>query len=277
MGTFFATYRWELWLVLWAPLLSGIASVLPLALLGLLYGEGHMVPRHAVYAQGAVTSLVHAGLLLVFYARVRRLGRRFLTLVWGYALWLATVGALVGLAAVVLMPDPDSSEFSTLSLWWRGRFLAHGLAALPLLFWFARRASLLSLAHAYFLFLILKAYSLMTVISTVLNLWIFHLVPVGLLMAITFAFLFGFGSLVAWLLGNFESRGPRLRRLAVGLLLAAYAMSVVWSPSGVTALLQDRLTFAQFLVGLVLPLVLIYLVRVRGPAGQEPRTGLRVQ
>ena len=273
---FVVIYRWELWLLLWAPLLSGIASVLVFSLLASLYDEGRLVPGYVVYAQGVAASLAHAGLLVVFYARVRSLERRFLTLVWGYALGLAAIGALVWLVAGVLAPDDTGSGLVPISHWVRGRLLAHGAAVLLPLFWFARQASRLSLAHAYFLFLVLKAYSLITVVITALNVWLFDLVPVGLLIALTFATVLGLGFLLAWLLGNFESR-PRLRWLAVGLLLAAHVVSVVWEPRGV-AFFQDRLAFAQFLVALVIPLVLIYLVRVRDPAPPaEHPEDLRVQ
>lgn len=276
MRRFIVAYRWELWLLLWAPLLSSVASALVFSLLAFLYDEGRLVPRYVFYAQGAATSLVHAGLLLVFYGRVRRPERRFLTLVWGYALGLMVVGALVWLILAAFAPGDEGSGILSASLWVRARLLVHGLAALLPLFWFARLASRFSLAHAYFLFLVLTSYSLVTVLVTALSLWLFDVVAVGLLIAMTFASIFGLGFLLAWLLGNFESR-PRLRWLAVGLLLAAHVVSVVWEPRGV-AFFQDRLAFAQFVVSLVFPLALIYLVRVRDPAPPaEPPEDLRVQ
>lgn len=266
---FIVSYRWELWLLLWAPLLSGIASALLFPLLGFLYDEGRLVPGYILYAQGAAASLIQSGLLLVFYARVRRLERRFLTLVWGYALGLSALGALVWLVAAAFTPDDQDSGLFSLSLWTRGRLLTDGIVTLPLLFWFARQASRLSLAHAYFLFLVLKSYLLVTVLVRALNLSLFDLAPVGLLIALTFAFVLGLGFLLAWLLGNFDSGGIMFRRQVVGWLLAACTVSVVWELHGVVALFQDRLAFAQFTVDLILPLALIYVVRVREPAVRQ--------
>lgn len=276
---FIVTYRWELWLLLWAPLLSVTASVLVFPLLGFLYDEDRVVPPYVLYAQGVATSLVLAGLLLVFYGRVRHMERRFLTLVWGYAIWLAAVGALVWLVAAAFVPDDEGPELLSVSLQTRGRLLAHGVVALLPLLWFARQASRLSLAHAYLLFLILKAYSLVSVVATALNLWLFDLVPVGLLFAVGFASVLGLGFLLAWLLGNFDSRGIVFRRQAVGWLLAVYTVSVVWEPRGfIFVFLMGTLGLAQFLVDLIVPLALIYLVRVREPApAAEPSPDLRVQ
>ncbi|MCY4448999.1 MAG: hypothetical protein OXE02_09195 [Chloroflexi bacterium] len=271
MPRFLVTYRWELWLLLWTPLLSVIASVLAFSLYASLYDEDRVVPRYVSYAQGVAASLVHAGLLAVFYARIRRLEHPFFTLVWGYAIWLAAVGALVWLVAAAFAPYDEDSGLLGVSLWTRGRSLAHGVVALLPLLWFARQASRLSLAHACFLFLVLKAYTLTIVVARALNLWIFDVVPVGLLFAMTFASVLGFGFLLAWLLGNFDVRGIIFRRQAVGWLLAAHAVSVVWELQGVTVLLQDRLAFTLFIVDLILPLALIYFVHVRHPeAAQQP-------
>ena len=276
MPRFLVTYRWELWLLLWTPLLSVIASVLAFSLYASLY-EDRPVPGYVAHAQGAVASLVLAGFLLAFYKRVRRLERWFLTLVWGYAIWLAAVGALVWLVAAAFAPYDEDSGLLSVSLWTRGRPLAHGVVALLPLLWFARQASRLSLAHACFLFLVLKAYTLTIVVARALNLWIFDVVPVGLLFAMTFASVLGFGFLLAWLLGNFDVRGIIFRRQAVGWLLAVHAVSVVWGLPGVTVLLQDRLAFAQFLVDLIFPLALIYLVRTRAPVFPETPADPRVQ
>lgn len=266
MPRFIATYRWELWLLLWTPLLSIIASVLVFPLLGFLYDEGSLVPRHVVYGQGATTSLVHAGLLLVFYGRVRCLERRFLTLVWGYAIWLAVVGALVLLIAAAFVPNVEGSELLGVSLWTRGRLLAHGIVALLPLFWFARQASRLSLTHAYFLFLVLKAYSLITIFATTLNIRLFDVVPASLLFTMGLASFFGLGFLLTWLLGNFDSRGIVFRWQVVGWLLVAYTVSIVWEPRGFTfVFLMGTLGLAQFLASVIVPFALIYLVRVRRP------------
>ena len=278
MPRFLVTYRWELWLLLWAPLLSVIASVLVFFLYASLYDEDRVVPRYVSYAQGVAASLVLAGLLAVFYARIRRLERPFFTLVWSYAVWLAVVGTLVWLIVAALAPDDEGSGLFSTSQWVRARLLVHGFAALLPLFWFARRASLISLAHAYFLFLVLKTYSLMIpILSTAQNLGLFDLVPIGLQIAGTSVLILGLGFLLAWLLATFDARGTIFRRWVLGWLLAAHVVSVVWELHGVSVLLQDRLVLAQFVVDLIVPLALIYLVRVRDPASTESPTDLRVQ
>ena len=260
---FIVTYRWELWVLLWTPLLTGILAAVALTLLvSIPEDRGWAYPRYFFHATGAVGGLLSAGLLLVFYARVRRLRRRFLTLVWGYAIGLAAVGALVWLVAAALVWDEQGLGQFDLAVWMRGTRLAHGVVALLPLFWFARQASQLSTAHAYFLFVVVKSYSLAAGLVTALNLLLLGTIPVGLLFAIGFASVLGSGFVFAWLLGNFDDRGIVFQRQVVGWLLAAHAVSVVWGLHGATVL-QDRMAFAQLLVALILPVVLIYLVRVR--------------
>ena len=291
MPRFLVTYRWELWLLLWAPLLGGVASVLVFFLYASLYDEDRVVPRYVSYAQGVAASLVHAGLLAVFYARIRRLERPFFTLVWSYAVWLAVVGTLVWLMVAALAPDDEGSGLFSTSQWVRARSLVHGFAALLPLFWFARRASLISLAHAYFLFLVLKTYLLTAPLARTLNLQLFDLVPVGVLSAIGFVSVFGGGTLFAWLLGNFGSRGAVFRKRAVAGLLALYIVSGLWELVELATVVSDwseglftvaALTsigwfLVRFLVFAIVPLALIYLVRVRDPASTESPTDLRVQ
>ena len=273
MLRFIVAYRWELWLLLWAPLLGSLASAFVFPLLGLLYDEGRLVPRHVLYAQGAAASLVHAGLLLVFYGRVRRLERRFLTLVWGYVLALAGIAALIGLSAAAFAPD-DLADVLPLAFWSAGQSLALGIMALALLLWFAREASRLSLAHAYFLFLVTQTYALTGIVGSAL----INRVPVGLGFAMGFAFFIGAGFLSAWLLGNFESRDAIFRKRVVLLLLAVYLVPEI---QGVVELVTHALgtddwsfaALALALIGLLLalvgalPLALVYLIRVRQPEG----------
>ena len=154
---------------------------------------------------------------------------------------------------------------------------------------FARRASWLSLAHAYFLFLIVKTYTLDGVVGP----WVVDLMPIGLQYTAGFVSVFGGGFLLAWLLGNFGSFDAALRKRAVAALLAAYGVSVLWelvdlliavsdwgaelfTLAGLTAI---GLFLLQLVVGSVLPLALIYLVRIRpsAPTSTEPSPDLRVQ
>ena len=88
MRRFIATYRWELWLLLWAPLLSSIAPVAAQLLFSVFADESEYPFFFFYYSMPSVVAgLAEAGLLLAFYARVRRLERRFLTLVWATRSW----------------------------------------------------------------------------------------------------------------------------------------------------------------------------------------------
>ena len=286
MRRFIITYRWELWLLLWAPLLGGVVVSAASPLLNLLNDRGWS----SYYALSALGSMVQAGLLLLLYAWVRRLERGFLTLVWRYALLLAAISGLLSLVGLVLsiaFGEPGSFRHALLVT---AMALAGFIVTLPLLFWFARRASRFSLAHAFFLFLVMEKYGLAALLAP----WIVDLVPwdllspVLLLISLVFSFVRGF--LFAWILGNFESRSDAFRKRVVGVLLAVY---VVFSASGQvelvmslfsgdTGLLEalasrfDRLLLSSAIV--ILPLVLIYFARVRQPtASPEPPADLRVQ
>ncbi len=291
MPRFLVTYRWELWLLLWAPLLGDLSpsAVFPLA--NLLYDRGWLSASLTLSGFEGVANLVEAGLLLVFYARVRRMERAFLSLVWGYAILLAVVGGALSLAAAAFRPEFDLSGVLAYGLWSGGSSLVYGAAVLLLLFRFARPASRLSLTHAYFLFLVVKTYSLTTPLARTLNLQLPDLVPDGVLLAIGLVSVFGVGSLFAWLLGNFGSRGAAFRKRAVTGLLALLIVSELWELVEWVTLVSDwsdelftaaGLTsigwfLVRFLVFTILPLLLIYLVRVRDPASPQPPTDLRVQ
>ena len=274
MRRFIATYRWELWLLLWAPLLSSIAPVAAQLLFSVFAGESEY-PFFFYYSMPSVVAgLAEAGLLLAFYARVRRLERRFLTLVWGYSLVAAAVAVPVYLIGTALFFPVDDRVGSRLGLWLVAVNLAHIILVLPVLLWFARRASRFSLAHAFFLFLIVKSYTLTGILDLVIV-----LVPVGIGMAMNTAAYFGLGFLFAWLLGNFDSRETPFQKRTVGWLLAAYGVFVLTrlAEFAVSILGAETLTaLALGLAGLVfmgtlassiLPFGLIYLVRVRQPAG----------
>ena len=280
MRGFIATYRWELWLLLWAPLVSWLASSTALMLAGFLSDQGLLDSFFYSYSYvgGAAGTMVQAGLLLLLYPWVRRLERGFLTLVWRYELVLAAIAALLsvfGLALSLAFDEAGPSRFVFLAT---GLILAGFIATLPPLLWFARRASRTSLAHAFFLFLVMASYG-----------WTGLLVPLAVdlvprvqlvlvlsLISLPLRFLTGF--LLAWLLGNFESRSDAFRKRVVGALLAIYVVSnlgdvveIVVSTFGrdegiLGTLASVALELFLSLVFLILPLALIYLVRVRAPA-----------
>lgn len=292
MRRFIVTYRWELLLLLLAPLLGDLAppAVFPLA--GFLYDRGWLDSRFVLVGFEGIGSLVEAGLLLAFYARVRRMERAFLSLVWGYALLLAAVGGVYWLLLAAFRPGLWESGVLANALWWGGSSLVYGVAVLLLLLRFARPASRFSLTHAYFLFLVAKTYLLTALLARTLSVQLFDLVPVGIPFAIGFVSVFGGGALFAWLLGNFSARGAVFRMRAVVGLLTLYIVSELWELAEALTVVSELteglltgdalttvgLSLWQFLIFTVLPLVFIYRLRVRHPApAEQPAADLRVQ
>ncbi|MDE2838782.1 MAG: hypothetical protein OXL97_14945 [Chloroflexota bacterium] len=281
MRRFLATYRWELWLLLWAPLLGWVVTSTALELSA--YLDGRLWLRTRVYPHwaGAAGSLVQAGLLLMFYARVRQLERPFLTLVWRYAFLLEAVRVLFSLLVSVLSLAVGDLSVSGLVALSTGITLVRFTVTLPLLLWFARRASRFSLAHAFFLFLVTEPYGWGDILFPLA----FDLVPHAqlslVLTSISLALILLVGLPLAWLLGNYESRSDAFRRRAVGVLLAVYAVPHLWRAveTVISVIGQDdgmigTLALASLVllltpVVVILPFALIYLVRVRKPAAEQ--------
>ncbi|MDE2801661.1 MAG: hypothetical protein OXK21_02110 [Chloroflexota bacterium] len=272
MSRFLGTYRWELVLLIVVPAATAIAGYLAMAVSASLWDIGLTGSRYFYFGNGVAGSLVVAVLLGVFYARVRRLGREFLTLVWGYALALRIVGAvlsLVFLAVAPLFVDPQDAIGEYL-LSFFGFWLLVGLAQLPVLLVFARRASGISLAHAFFLFLIVQSYALPdTVVERAIKA-AFDLPSASMAILLAIPVVAGIGlvtgCVLAWLLGNFASRQVLFRRRVVLALLAAQVMlgGIVWM-SAWSSLFLLELVVVTFGVSHILPLALIYLIRVREP------------
>ena len=284
MRSFFDTYRWELWLIVGIPVITGICLALVGPFVGLL-GYGNAV-IHLIYFVGRVVGLL---LLAVSYLRVRNLGRDFLALLWGYLVAASVIGATTqGVLFLVGAAFPGADHLANF-----GRtFSIYGLALLLeilALLWFARRASRLSLMHAVFLLV----YSSLTVVSPVTGSTISGINTYLLLAsflargAITLTVMLA----KVWLLGNFDRRGPRFGRNAVIGLLATFILS-----GYVRVVIADLIGYAEGPYLAVLPLLdvvfglaafaattvfqlamllalfaLVYLVRVRPPtADAEP-------
>ena len=266
------TYRWELVLLVAVPAASFIAGYLSTIASANLWDRGLTDGRYYYFGNGAAGSLVAAVLLGVFYARVRRLGREFLTLVWGYGLASHVVGAVLLFAFLVVAPlfvDPQEGIGEYL-LSVSGFGLVAWLVQLPVLLVFARRASGISLAHAFFLFLVSQSYALPGVmveraIKAALDL---PSASMAALIAIPVNAGIGLvtGCVLAWLLGNFASRQALFRRRVVLALLAVQATLVgVWMLLAWPSLWVLEVTAVTFGMSLILPLALIYLARVRQP------------
>ena len=263
------TYRWEVWLLLGVPVFSFVVQYAASSLwIRLDFNWDWLL---------LVGALLTAVLQGVSYPRVKRLGRDFFTLVWGYALAAAVIAAVFQVVRAYSPIDwgapltdilrNEGLYFDTPSIlrWllkWAG---LREIAMLLALIVFARRASRFSLAHAYFLFLITQHY--------------FYLSSPGgsaplLVWSVSHSFYFAMTLVFVWLLGNFESRGPRFHRRATAALAAAWmllpiAASVAAMPALADQLLSPILKL-RFLLFKSLLLAVIYLVRERDPKGATP-------
>ena len=158
MQRLLVTYRWELWLLGGIPLVSGIVVPLLPSVLPILPRGDWLFDRYTYFRIWAVDHLATVALLAVSYSRVRRSGRNLLPLVWGCALVTVAVGELLWFTVTAVAPVFETSDAFSFRLWLFGLSLANFIVSLPVLLWFAWQALRFSLAHAFFLFLIVKAY-----------------------------------------------------------------------------------------------------------------------
>ena len=276
MRSFFVTYRWELWLVVGIPVIQGL---MPLVVGAFAHFLGHgNEPIGLLMLVGSVVGLL---LLAVSYLRVRNLGRDFLAVLWGYVVVASVIGTIAsGASFLVGVVFPAEEHLTAI-----GRGLSiYGLATLLdvlALLWFARRASRLSLMHAFFL----VVYSTLPVFGPVTGATVEGINPYLVLAsslvgrAITLTVMLA----KVWLLGNLDRRSPRFRRNAViGLIatsiLSGYAGVVIADLIGyaegpyltilpllgvVVGLAAFTATSAFGLAVLLMLFALVYLVRVR--------------
>ena len=284
MRGFIDTYRWELWLIVGIPAISGIVRTVAGPLYGLLVNNSAVF--QFIYFVGGVVSLL---LLVVSYPRVRKLERDFLAVLWGYVIAASVVGATTqGVMLLVGVVFPTEDRLIIL-----GRtFAVYGLAILPeilVLLWFARRASRLSLMHAAFLLV----FASLSFVGSVTGSRVFGGSYFPYLVNLLAGGAIGLAVALAkvWLLGNFDRRGARFHRDAViGLLatviLSGYAKVLISDLIGyaegpylaVLPWLDVVFGLAAFAVTTVFKLAillafwgLVYLVRVRPPkAVAEP-------
>lgn len=140
-----------------------------------------------------------------------------------------------------------------------------------------------ALRIAFFLFLLFQSYRLPDAIALGMGTQLRDLFSLGdsLVTAAFLAWPVGLvgalvvGPVLAWLLANFESRDAVLRKRAVGWLLAVYAALRLWDlVETVTLAFREDIGIPRtlalislglflFLASIIVPLALIYLVRVR--------------
>ena len=265
---FIVTYRWELWLMVCIPVITGIVRLFGFAATDALPGLNDTFGSLPFF----VASVVGLSLLGVSYPRVKRLGRDFLPVLWAYVVVTSAIGTIAAGVSFLLEVGFPEASFGTVAL---GLFIVYSLPALPhllALFWFARRASALSLAHAFFL----AVYAQFTVADpggmsssaegasyTEFVLAASVITPIVLLIKV-------------WLLGNVDLRGPRFRRNAVIGLIAMVILSgftklliaelIGYGPALASESVEFAGTTAIDVVMLLVVFCVVYLVRVRQPA-----------
>lgn len=279
MPRLIATYRWELWLLLGIPVIAQTARI-PMIIL---------VDRFSLLIENATFSVVEIGvaasvllLLTLSYPRIRGLGREFLAILWGYRIAAAVLTAAIQSAALLmeLAYAGEGSPFFSI-----GGTLLFYLATAPfqigVLLWFARRASRISLPHAFFLIALTSFVAPPASRGSPDAALAFASMAVGAVIALTLALA------QVWLLGNFDRRDAAFRRNAIAALIAAALLSG-WARSIVPLLLsgegdaalQAHVPFAGLITGgvafayqavfglalLFAYFALAYLVRERRPA-----------
>ena len=217
------------------------------------------------------TLYVTAVLLLAAYAYIWRLRLNLIKLV------CATTFA----AAIVhlVFAAPDSVEISIYA--WQfihsnsARFLAGELAAMLLALWFARSASKISIAHAFFITALVFTFPLSRLLIESSIGQSERLSQPLALSAVTATTAMAALSIVTnlaavWLLGNFDRRGAAFNARAAAALFGikaaiGVAAAIPLLARGDAAIAGDAPTLIVF-AGWGVTLVLVYLLRVRRPA-----------
>ena len=194
-----------------------------------------------------VAGFTKAVLLGVLYPRLRTTERVTLRLAWSFTLVLAVVSTLLYLgAAFAGFGDSLVHIFGVYSL-------GTALTFLPML-WFARRASRISLTHAYFLVFIVGGVTL-------------PVLPGSLPFYVGWLWSLAASILAVWLLANFDVRSFWFRRSAAVAVVILGTLAYV--PELLPPYFLPFLPLKAVLLSLFpLKLVLIYLVRVRRPAAE---------
>ncbi len=242
-------YGWPIVLFMGVPFTATIArTAYAIAFdLGFFSYDSFLLPA-------VLQSLTTAMLLGVLYLRVRSDERATLRLVWSCTLMIAIVTVLVFVIPILAGLSLESS-LAVLTL--------GALVGLMPLLWFARQASRLSLAHAFFLVVVVGGLPLYDSDS----------------LPFYFGWLWGLatGVLSVWLLANFDLRGHAFRRRSAVVVVALAGVGFL--PLGLAVGRGGEMAafffpvlalfFLMLAFSFLLPLLLVYLVRVRQPRAQN--------
>ena len=253
MSTALTKYRWPVLLLMGVPAIQWIVSravLLYSDVRGLDWGFNTVV---------AGASFLALTILALSYLRVRRMDRPFLIMVWGYALAVSCISAPVSLVAAVLVEGYSFRDWTT--FFYAASLM--GLLGFVVIGVFARRASRISLPHAFFLYLVLASldFDIPWIESSS-----FYLRQLEWFLWVCLDIF------LVWLLGNFDTLSDRFRRRAVTGLAALYLVNMFMLLLVASAVDPMPILWIQLsllfivLISVALegfPLVLIYLVRVR--------------
>ena len=191
MRRFATTYRWELFLLFGLPVVLGLLRMATYTelfdgLARLVVGADYDCGRvSCAWWIGHGLRLVHAVLLGATYPFVRRQGSEFLTLLWGLetalqVVTLVVLGTEIAAGAgdpprgfrlidvpieITRVTGPTSSSGATMSLIsYNAVYALH----LPVYLWFIRRASRISMGHAFLLYGLSMADAAFSVIPLVM-------------------------------------------------------------------------------------------------------------
>ena len=244
-------YGWPIVLFMVVPFTAAIAKIAYFIAFdfGFFSYDSFLLPA-------VLGSLTTAMLLGVLYLRVRSDERATLRLAWSCTLTITVVRVL----AFVIPILAGFSVVSSLAVLTLG-----ALVGLVPLLWFARQASRLSLAHAFFLVAVVGGLTLYDD---------YDYLP------FYFVWLWGLATSVlsVWLLANFDLRGHVFRRRSAVVVVALAGvgflpLGLAVSRGGEGAAFFFPVVAFSFLVvafSFLLLLLLIYLVRVRQPAVEVP-------
>ena len=249
-------YGWPIVLFMGVPL---FAIFLRTAYYGDL--DSGSITYDSIYMQIVLWNLTTAVLLGVLFLWVRSNERATLRLVWSCTIVLAAMSALVSLCAILAGYDSLASEFVVAML--------HALVSVVLLLWFARRASVHSLAHAFFLVVVVGGLTLPDL-------------PDALPFYLGWLWQLAARVLAVWFLANFDLRSHAFRRRSVVVVVALESLGIllplVLALSGVALnRTTDHIRLSDLLLAasvffFILPLLLIYFVRVRQSPAKVPLT-----
>ena len=295
---YFVTYRWELCLLIVIPFITLWVGSYVIALALNNMPSLRLTPMSEFGFGDTLTwqlgrTVTELALLLGFYIRVRLVQRDLLRSVWRYAIALELL-ALVEIVAWVAVSwiDPIVYFFR------EGPFVLALtvtvlLARLALMLWFARQLSRNGVVYGFFLVAYAGLYKFTPVTTRFADDVPAYMVSY-VLVILGIVGLLLIGSIKAWLLGDFDRRGDRFQKAAIGIFVAVVVLAgylnaavlvllgyaelvgkpgALWDWVGGNVALMVVAGLVGSLGALLVFLGLVYAVRVRSKKGPAAADG----